>query len=235
MTPSSEASRGEVGPTGKEARPHFVRRTFLAGLLILLPLFVTYLLVGFLLGLFAGVGGPLATGLLRALGLDQRTWLEPLVPLVELALTVAVIFLLGLFGTNILGRRVLVAFEGLLMRLPVVRSVYGAAKQMVDTFHGPGQSFQRVVMVQYPSKGLWVMGFVACEHRDALQLTPADRLLAVFVPTTPNPTSGFLVMVSPEDVVDVDYSVEDAFKFIVSSGIVGKALVPPLAPAPRTS
>jgi uncharacterized membrane protein len=97
---------------------------------------------------------------------------------------------------------------------------------MVDTFRTPGGGFQRVVLVPYPSKGLWMIGFVAAERNDTLHLAASDTVLAVFIPTTPNPTSGFLVLVSPEDVVDVDYSVEEAFTFIVSSGIVGKDLTP---------
>jgi uncharacterized membrane protein len=208
----------------KDARPHFLRRTFFTGLLILLPLVVTYTLVAFLFTLFAGAGAPLVKGLFRLLGFSRHPWIDPLVPFVNLLLALSVIFVLGLVGKNILGRRILTFFERLLMRLPVVRTVYGAAKQMVETFQGPGRSFQRVVLLQYPNKGLWMMGFVAAERRDTMQIFSVETVLTVFIPTTPNPTSGFLVLVSPEDVVDVDYSVEEAFKFIVSSGIVGKNL-----------
>jgi uncharacterized membrane protein len=93
---------------------------------------------------------------------------------------------------------------------------------MVETFQGPSGSFQRVVLLQYPRKGMWVMGLVATERDDTLGLSSASQLLSVFIPTTPNPTSGFLVMVPPEEVVEVDYTVEEAFTFIVSSGIVGQ-------------
>jgi uncharacterized membrane protein len=145
-----------------------------------------------------------------------------------------VIFLLGLFGTNFLGRRILQAFDALILRLPLVKSIYGAVKQMVDTFQGPRRGFQRVVLIQYPSQGLWSMGFVASERRDTMNLTSSPTLLTVCIPTTPNPTSGYLVMVKPEDVVDIDYTVEDAFKFIVSSGIVGRDLVAPRRTFPAT-
>jgi uncharacterized membrane protein len=210
----------------KDARPHFLRRTFLTGLLILLPLFVTYLLIAFLFNLFASAGAPLVKGLARVVGPDHYAWIEPLESLVNLLLSLGVIFVLGLVGTNILGRRIITAVEVLLLRVPVVKTIYGAVKQMVDTFQRPGGSFQRVVLLQYPSKGLWVIGFVAAERHDSLHLASSDTLLAVFIPTTPNPTSGFLVLVAPEDVVDVDYSIEEAFTFIVSSGIVGKDLAP---------
>lgn len=211
----------------KETKPHFFQRTFLTGLFILLPLVVTYVLIAFLFNLFTSVGAPLVKGLLRFFGPGRYPWADSLIPLINLLLSLAVIFVLGLIGTNLLGRRLLIALEALLMRLPLVKSIYSAVKQMVETFQGPGRSFQRVVLLQYPSKGLWMMGFVAAERRDSLRLISSDKVLIVFIPTTPNPTSGFLVLVSPEDVVDLDYSVEDAFKFIVSSGIVGTDLAPP--------
>ncbi len=214
--------------------PHFIRRTFLAGLLILLPLFGTYILVAFLFNLFAGVGAPLVSGLFRLLGASTDTLAVPLVPVVNLALSLAAIFLLGLVGTNIIGRRILTTFESLLLRLPLVKTVYSSAKQVVETFQGPNRSFQRVVLIQYPRTGVWTLGLVAAERRNTMQLISGDRVLAVFIPTTPNPTSGFLVLLSPEEVVDVDYSVEDAFKFIMSSGIVGKDLAPRVSMEPSS-
>jgi uncharacterized membrane protein len=205
-----------------EKKPHFIRRTLLAGLLILLPLFITYVLIAFLFNIFTGVGAPLVTGLLRLFGAADLAY--PLVLVVNLVLSLAVIFLLGLVGTNILGRRLLAAFEGLLLRLPLVKSIYSSAKQVIETFQGPGRSFQRVVLLQYPRQGLWSLGLVATERADNLNLVPGNKVLTVFVPTTPNPTSGYLVIISPEDVIDLDFSIEDAFKFIVSGGIVGKDL-----------
>lgn len=211
----------------KDASSRFIRRTFLTGLLILIPLFVTYALIAFLFNLFTNASAPLMSGLFRLLDLNRYGWTEPLVPLINFLLSLAVIFLLGLFGANFLGRRILESIDALILRLPLVKSIYGAVKQMVDTFQGPRRGFQRVVLIQYPSRGLWSMGFVASERRDTMNLTPSPTLLTVCIPTTPNPTSGYLVMVKPEDVVDIDYTVEDAFKFIVSSGIVGRDLAPP--------
>lgn len=211
----------------KEVKPRFFRRTFITGLLILLPLFVTYVLIDFLFDLFAGVGAPLVKGLFQILGAENYTWLKPIGPVVNLSLALAVIFLLGLVGTNIIGRRVLGTFEALLMRLPLVKSIYSATKQVVQTLQGPGRSFQRVVLIEYPRKGLWMVGFVAAERRDTMNIVSSDKVLTVYIPTTPNPTSGFLVLVSPAEVIDLDFNVEEAFKFIVSTGIVGKDLSPP--------
>jgi len=210
----------------KEISSHFIRRTFLAGLLILLPLFITYVLITFLFDIFTGVGAPLVTGLFRLLGANGLA--SPLLPIVNLLLSLAVIFLLGVVGTNILGRRLLTGFESLLLRLPLVRTIYSSAKQVVETFQGPGRSFQRVVLIEYPRKGAWTLGLVATERHDSLGLFPSENVLTVFIPTTPNPTSGYLVIVSPEDVKDIDFSVEEAFKFIISGGIVGRDLVPVL-------
>lgn len=211
----------------KEVKPRFFRRTFITGLLILLPLFVTYVLIDFLFDLFAGVGAPLVKGLFQILGAENYTWLKPIGPIVNLSLALAVIFLLGLVGANIIGRRVLGTFEALLMRLPLVKSIYSATKQVVQTLQGPGRSFQRVVLIEYPRKGLWMVGFVAAERRDTMNIVSSDKVLTVYIPTTPNPTSGFLVLVSPAEVIDLDFNVEEAFKFIVSTGIVGKDLSPP--------
>ena len=206
-----------------DKRPHFIRRTLIAGLLILLPLFITYVLIAFLVNIFTGVGAPLVTGLLRLFGLEDLAY--PLVLAVNFLLSLAVIFLLGLVGANILGQQLLGSFEGLLLRLPLVKTIYSSAKQMIETFQGPGRSFQRVVLLQYPRQGLWSIGLVATERADNLNLVPGNRVLSVFVPTTPNPTSGYLVIVSPEDVVDLDFSVEDAFKFIVSGGGVSERIL----------
>jgi len=205
-----------------EKKPHFIRRTFLTGLLILLPLFITYVLITFLFNIFTGVGAPLVSGLLRLFGADVPAY--PLIDLVNLILSLAVIFLLGLVGTNILGRRILTAFEALLLRLPLVKTIYSSVKQVVETFQGPNRSFQRVVLLEYPRKGVWTLGLVATEHQNSLNLSPTDKVLTVFIPTTPNPTSGYLVIVPPGDVIDLKFSIEDAFKFIMSGGIVGKNL-----------
>ena len=207
----------------KRATSRFVRNTFLTGLLILIPLVATYLLVAFLFDLLSGAGAPIMRTLFGPL--QQREsfwWLEPITPVANIVLALAIIFLLGLVGTNFIGRQILDGVNTLILRLPLVSSIYSAVKQMVETFQGPSGSFQRVVLLQYPRKGMWVMGLVATERDDTLGLSSASQLLSIFIPTTPNPTSGFLVMVPPEEVVEVDYTVEEAFKFIVSSGIVGQ-------------
>jgi uncharacterized membrane protein len=206
------------------SKPHFIRNTMITGFLILIPLFVTYILIAFLFNLLSNAGAPIINTVFSLLNIDELTWLSPLVPLINLILSLVLIFLMGLFGTNIIGRRILAGVNALVMRLPLVRSIYGAVKQMVETFQGPDRSFQRVVMLEYPRKGLWMMGLVAAQRQDTLDVARSGPVLSVFIPTTPNPTSGFLVMIPDTEVIETNYTVEEAFKFIVSSGIVGKHL-----------
>ena len=199
----------------------------ITGLLILIPVFVTYVLIAFLFNLLNDAGRPILLGVLSFTDLDELRWLTPLVPLINLLLALIVIFLIGVFGTNIVGRRILATMNQLVMRLPLVRTVYGAVKQAVETLQGPHRSFQRVVLLEYPKQGVWMMGLVATPRTDPFNLSSSSTLLSVFVPTTPNPTSGFLVLVPEDDVIETDYTVEEAFKFIISSGIVGRDFNPP--------
>ena len=202
----------------------------ITGLLILFPLFVTYILITFLFNLLSNQGTPILVGVLAFFDLDEVHWLTPLVPFINLFLVLVFIFLVGVIGTNIVGRRVLATVNQLVMSLPLVSSIYGAVKQVVETLQGPHRSFQRVVLLEYPRKGVWMMGLVAAPRNDPFGLTPSGTLLSVFVPTTPNPTSGFLVLVPESEVIETDYNVEEAFKFIVSSGIVGRDFNPPDRP-----
>ncbi len=204
----------------------------ITGFLILIPLFVTYILIAFLFNLLHSAGAPILLGVLSFFNLDDLRWLTPLVPFINLLLALMLIFFMGIFGTNIVGRRILATVNQVVMRLPLVSSIYGAVKQVVETLHGPHRSFQRVVLLEYPRKGVWMMGLVATRRADAFNISSSDTLLSVFVPTTPNPTSGFLVLVPEEEVIETDYNVEEAFKFIVSSGIVGREFNRPERSAP---
>jgi uncharacterized membrane protein len=199
-----------------------LRRTFLTGLVILLPLFATYLMISFLFRLFTGVGAPIVKGILHLTGLDEYEGIGYFVPFVNLLLSLAVVFALGFVGTHFLGKRLLRWVEDVLMRVPLVKNVYGGVKQVIDTLKDSKSNFQRVVLVQYPQKGQWVLGFVAAERPDALKLHASGKSLSIFIPTTPNPTSGFLILASSDEVVDTDYTIEDAFKFIISGGVVGR-------------
>ena len=205
----------------------------ITGLLILIPLFVTYILIAFLFNLLSNVGTPILLGILSFLDQHDLRSLTPLLPFINLLLALLLIFFIGMIGTNIVGRRILATVNQLVMSLPLVSTVYGAVKQVVETLQGPHGSFQRVVLLEYPKQGVWMMGLVATPKNDPFGLTSSGTLLSVFVPTTPNPTSGFLVLVPEDEVIETDYNVEEAFKFIVSSGIVGREFAVPDHPALR--
>lgn len=131
------------------------------------------------------------------------------------------LIIVGMFTTNFLGRFFLKIGEGILDRLPVVRSLYGATKQIFETvFANQSEAFREVVMVEYPRKGMWVIGFLTGRTKGEVQKKTASDTVNIFVPTTPNPTSGFLLFVPEKDVTKMDMSVEEGIKLVVSAGIV---------------
>lgn len=206
----------------------FIRRRAIAGLLILFPVIVTLFCLKLLLGFMNNFAKPLVTG---AIILAEQEWLLEhdlfaiAMPAINVILTAFIIFLIGFIGTNFIGRRLLLALEHFVMHIPLVKSIYGGTRQLIEAFKSSQNNFQRVVLVEYPRKGLWVMAFVAADSVGSGAVTGSPKdLLCVFVPTTPNPTSGILILVDEESLIELNYSIEDAVKFIVSSGVVGPSL-----------
>ena len=136
-------------------------------------------------------------------------------------IAIAVLVLTGVLAANLLGRQLVSRCEAVLSRIPVVRNIYNAVKQIAATLlTSKGKSFRKVVMVEYPRKGIWSIGFLS-NDAVAVESTPLkDEMKAVFLPTTPNPTSGFILLFPEEDIIELDISVEDGFKFIISMGVV---------------
>jgi len=201
-----------------------LRRYFIAGLIVFLPVAVTFSIIAWLFRLVD-----------RLLG-----WLLPPligreIPGLGLVASVIAIFFIGALATNVLGRRVVGFFERLMLRIPLARSIYSATKSISDTiFLQRRAAFQRPVLVEWPRQGLFTIGFVTGETR-GLPGASGDRGLNVFVVTTPNPTTGFLMFVPESDVRPLEMSVEDALKIVISGGIVSSAIIPrggePSAPA----
>ncbi len=189
-----------------------VRRHLTAGLLVLVPVIVTAAVVAFLFNLIDGWSRPLTRHLFgREL------------PGVGIALTVVVVWLVGLLSTNFVGKKFLEVFERLLENLPLVKSVYSASKQLVDAFSPKGRgSFRRVVLVEFPKKGTFALGFVTGGGLGAL----GDGIASVYVPTAINPTSGFVVFVPESEIVDAGLTVEEGIKLVVSGGVVGPRQLP---------
>ena len=203
--------------------PH-VRAHLVRGLLLALPTIITFWLLRVLFHLVSDNATPWVVALLRAFGIDD---LDPwhgrlLVPLVGVVLTLLVIYLLGVLATNLLGRRLFNAVERGILKIPVVKSIYGGARQLLDAINvGQPGAFSRVVLVEYPRLGVWTVGFVTNETPS--RIPSGDGFtegLSVFFPTTPNPTSGWLAIVPAGDVRELDLTIEEGVKLIVSGGIV---------------
>ena len=136
-------------------------------------------------------------------------------------LAVAILILTGMLAANLLGRRLVTLWEAILSRIPLVRSIYNSAKQITFTvLASEGKSFRKVVLVEYPRKDTWSMGFLTNEHIAVESSRIGREISAVFVPTTPNPTSGFIIMIPKDDIIELDINIEEGFKYIISMGVI---------------
>ena len=199
-----------------------IRRNLIRGLLLVLPLVVTAWVVQLLFGFVSRQATP------RLQRLVEWTGVEPpegaigrvFFSVASVLITAAMIYTIGAIGSNFTGRRWVRWFESWILRVPLVRSVYGPLRQLLDSFGSDRKAnFSRVVLVEYPRKGLWTIGFVTTEKRHSF--SGEKHKIPVFLPTTPNPTSGWLVFADEDDLVTLDLSVEESIKLIVSGGIVG--------------
>lgn len=204
------------------------RRNFIAGLFVLLPIVVTIWLLNYLFNLLSQLGQPLVDSFIRSMALApgrtetiQKT-LEVFKDIVSFVVVVVLIYLLG-WGTNkVLGRRFLGMFDNLVDRIPLAKGIYGTVKQLLSTFQTRPDGVERVVLINFPNERMKTIGLVMKTFRDA---DTGRELAAVYVPTAPNPTSGYLELVPVEDVTNTSWSVDEAMKFIVSGGAVGPELI----------
>jgi uncharacterized membrane protein len=197
------------------------QRLLVTGLLVVLPLAITLWLLQIL---FAFVNANVSRGveaLLSLLGVENPTgalWRVAL-PLAGVLVSLGLLIGIGFLTSNFLGRRLLRAFERVVLSLPFVRAIYGGAKQLIDAFTGGGRgAFREVVAIEFSRPGMWMIGFLTSEA--SLAVDGPEPMCSVFVPTTPNPTSGFLFLVAAKEIRRLDLSVEDAIKLIVSGGLV---------------
>lgn len=200
------------------------RRTFLTGVVIILPVVVTGWIILFVFNLLARTLTPVVLQSIQLFGLgawSKAAWLNYAAPLVSVTLSLLLIYLIGLIGGNVLGKQVIGLFDKLMMQVPFVRGIYSATRQFFQTFsRSKGEAFSRVVLVEYPRKDLWTMALVTARTRGEVQERTHANMVSVFVPTTPNPTSGWLLFVPEEDCIFLDMSVDDAFKMIISGGVI---------------
>jgi uncharacterized membrane protein len=191
-----------------------LRRYFFAGLLVLLPLVITVWLLGWIIGLMDGLLDILPRSL------HPSTYLPFAVPGLGALITLALVVFLGFLATGVVTRRALGVWDSLLIRIPVFRGVYTSVQKLVETIFSQEHDGRRVVLFEYPRKGIFTVGFATGYAGGELARHSEDRLVNIFVPTTPNPTAGFYLLVPERDIVTLEMTPEEAFKLIVSGGMI---------------
>ncbi len=192
------------------------RRHFLTGLLVIVPLGLTFFVVSAIAGYMDKTLAFLPSRF------HPDTYLPFRIPGLGIIFTLAIIQVVGLLSANLFGRKVVKTYEKVLERIPFVRGVYLAVKQLLEQILSPhSDRFRRAVLIEYPRKGIYSIGFVTGLGEGDLQKKTSDRVLNIFLPTTPNPTSGFYLLVPEEDAIPLDLTVDQAFKLIVSAGMLG--------------
>ena len=201
------------------SRTHFWRYVVI-GFFTVAPLWVTWLVFEFLLGMLARIGTPLLramAGALRPLSETLAGWLLDSVfqQVLAVLLTVASLYGIGLLASFVLGKKLIATVEGMVARLPLAQTIYGATKRFLQSVRKPPARGQRVVLINFPSPEMKAVGFVTKVMRDTLS---GQELAAVYVPTSPNPTSGYIEIVPLAEVVQTDWTVEEAMTFVVTGG-----------------
>ena len=191
-----------------------LRNYLISGLLFWIPLILTIIVIKFFL--------EFVDGLIPQEYLPEAVFnLETSIPGSGIILLFLIILITGILVTNILGRRLVALWERLLNRIPGFRNIYNILKKVSDTvLNTSSQSFKKAFLIQYPSKGIWVIAFQSGDYKGEAESIIGEEIINLFVPTTPNPTSGFFVLIPKKDAFELDISVEDAFKLVISAGVV---------------
>jgi len=197
------------------------RRYLVAGLLIWMPLAATIFIFSLLLGLSSRLLALLPAAYEPRNWTFWPDWSGPIPDLVGAILAILILLITGFLGANLLGRRLVHTYERILDRIPLVRSVYGSVKHFAEiVFSEDATSFKKALLIEYPRKGLYSLCFLTSDKAHEVQQRTSDDVMTVFLPTTPNPTSGFMLFVPRKDVVELDMPIEDALKMIISLGVV---------------
>jgi uncharacterized membrane protein len=192
-----------------------LRRYIVAGILVWLPIGVTIFLVRILIGLLD------RTMVLIPQKYQPEEYLGFAIPGLGIVLTIVLLLITGVLAANIVGKSMVGLWESMLDRIPVVRSVYSAAKNFAEiVFSDSSQSFKKVLLIEYPRKGLYSLAFQTSNELGEVQGRTGESVICTFVPTTPNPTSGFIIIVPSKDVIELDMEVDEALKMIISLGVV---------------
>ncbi len=186
-----------------------LRNYFIAGVVVLIPIGITLYLTLFLINISSKI---------LPKEINPNYYLPYDIPGLEILISLIIITLIGWISLSFLGKRLLSLFNNILKKIPILRTIYSAIVQMTETFTKSDNSNKNVVLVEYPRKGIWAVGFATKKNSTEMSTKTKKELINVFVPTTPNPTSGFLLMVPKEDIIYLDLNFEEASKFIVSAG-----------------
>tara|TARA_B100001121_G_C18521857_1_gene541738 strand:- start:217 stop:831 length:615 start_codon:yes stop_codon:yes gene_type:complete len=186
-----------------------IRNNFIAGVVVLIPIGITLYLTIFLIRVF---------GKIIPKEINPNNYLPFDIPGVEILIALIIITFIGWLSLSFLGKKFFELFNNLLKKIPILRTIYSAIGQMTESFTKTDNKQKSVVLLEYPRKGVWAVGFATKENEGLIKDKIKEEIINVFVPTTPNPTSGFLLMVPKKDLIYLDVSFEQASKFIVSAG-----------------
>ena len=186
-----------------------LRNNFIAGIVVLIPIGITLYLTIFLIRV---------SGNIIPKEINPNNYLPFNIPGVEILMALLIITLTGWVSLSFLGKKFFEYFNNILKKIPILRTIYSAIGQMTESFAKPDNNQKSVVLLEYPRKGVWAVGFATKENEGMIKNKVKEEIINVFVPTTPNPTSGFLLMVPKKDLIYLDITFEQASKFIVSAG-----------------
>ena len=186
-----------------------LRNYFITGVVVLIPIGITLYLTKFFIGISSKIIPE---------NINPNNYLPYAVPGLEILISVIIITIIGGLSLSFLGKKILKLIDDLFKRIPFLRTIYSAILQMTETFSNSKNDKKSVVLIQYPRKGVWAVGFATKENKGEMAQKTNQKLISVFVPTTPNPTSGFLLMFPIDEVIYLDMTFEEASKFIVSAG-----------------
>ncbi len=186
-----------------------IRNNFIAGIVVLIPIGIT---------LYLTLAIVKVSSKILPKEINPNNYLPYNIPGIEIIIALILITLIGWLSLSFIGKKLLNIFDNILNKIPILRTIYSAFSQMLDTFAKSKTNKQNVVLVEYPRKGTWAVGFATNKNTGEIKNKIGQEVVNVFVPTTPNPTSGFLLMFPKEDVIYLDITFEQASKFIVSAG-----------------
>ena len=208
----------KITDTNDKKKKNIIKKSFISGLLVILPVWLTVLIIIILFKWISNFSMPILSLLLKIFTSDSH-WIEILAKVASFFLTLIIIFFVGFFTNIWFGKKLYNFFENLFIKIPLIGSIYSALKKLFSFFakgdDDTTQNFQKVVFIPFPTKETYCVAFSTGE-----KIIDGQKYITTFMPTTPNPTTGFLMLVKEEDVIEAEYTVEEAIQYIISAGIV---------------